>query len=106
MKDFRTRFNYFINHTDKTHAQHQEDGMVWCVQHESKKQDFQTIHGGIIADEMGCGKTVMMISLMICNFMPRTLIVVPLALISQWKQNILETTGHKPLVYYGNRTIS
>ena len=106
MKDLRIRYNYFINHTDKTHTQHQEDGMVWCVQHESKKQDFQSIHGGIIADEMGCGKTVMMISLMVCNFMPRTLIVVPLALISQWKQNILETTGHKPLVYYGIQTIS
>jgi SNF2 family DNA or RNA helicase len=106
MEDFRIRYNYFINHTDKTHTQHQEDGMVWCVQHESKKQDFQSIHGGIIADEMGCGKTVMMISLMVCNFVPRTLIVVPLALISQWKQNILETTGHIPLLYYGNQTVS
>jgi SNF2 family DNA or RNA helicase len=106
MESLRIRYNYFINHTNKNHTQHQEDGMIWCVQHETNKQDFQNIHGGIIADEMGCGKTIMMIGLMVCNFMPRTLIVVPLALLSQWKQNILETTGHLPLVYYGNNTSS
>jgi SNF2 family DNA or RNA helicase len=64
--------------------------------------------GGFIADEMGLGKTIMMIGTMLCNYLPRTLIVLPPALIDQWSVQIYRTTGHKALIFYGNdkKTIS
>lgn len=101
-QNFRNRFRYFIKDTSKNHARHQEDGVVWCGLHEHQKQPHQNIHGGIIADEMGCGKTLMTIALMMCNFVDRTLIVVPRPLLDQWKRSILELTGHHAFIYYGN----
>jgi non-specific serine/threonine protein kinase len=50
---------------------------------------------------MGLGKTIMVIGLMISNFKPKTLIVLPPVLIDQWFIQILKTTGHKALIYYG-----
>lgn len=99
---FKERYQYFINHTGKSYKKHQEEGMLWCVSQENVKHPYQSIHGGIIADEMGCGKTLMMISVIICNPLPKTLIILPLALVSQWKNNIYELTGHTPFIYYGN----
>jgi SNF2 family DNA or RNA helicase len=107
MENISNRFKSFLEFTSYAHKIHQEEGVKWCVQHEYKKQDHQDINGGIIADEMGCGKTVMMIGVVVCNFVPRTLIVVPLALLNQWSKSIYDLTGHIPLVYYGssiNRT--
>lgn len=101
-ESIRFRHRNFVKYTNKNLAKHQEDGVVWCCQHESIKQDYQTIHGGIIADEMGCGKTLMSISLIMCNFVPKTLIVVPLPLLDNWFVSILNLTGHEPIVYHGN----
>jgi non-specific serine/threonine protein kinase len=50
---------------------------------------------------MGLGKTIMVIGLMLSNFKPKTLIVLPPVLIDQWFIQILKTTGHKALIYYG-----
>jgi SNF2 family DNA or RNA helicase len=50
---------------------------------------------------MGLGKTIMMIGTMLCNFVARTLIVVPPILLDQWYIQIYKTTGHKALVYHG-----
>jgi SNF2 family DNA or RNA helicase len=61
------------------------------------------VRGGFIADEMGLGKTIMMIGTMLCNFRARTLIVVPPVLVDQWYAQIYRTTGHKPLIYHGNK---
>jgi SNF2 family DNA or RNA helicase len=57
--------------------------------------------GGFIADEMGLGKTIMMIGTMVCNYVKRTLIVLPPILIDQWFLQIYRTTGHKALIYHG-----
>jgi SNF2 family DNA or RNA helicase len=103
MQNFQYRYNLFLEHSGFKYQAHQEEGMLWCAQQETEKKPFQNIHGGIIADEMGCGKTFMMISLIVCNFVPQTLIVAPLALVNQWKQSIFETTGHEPLIYYGHK---
>ena len=51
-------------------------------------------HGGLLADEMGFGKTLMMITTMVTNSLPpgtksrSTLIVCPRALIPQWRREI------------------
>jgi SNF2 family DNA or RNA helicase len=59
------------------------------------------VKGGFVADEMGLGKTITMIGLMFCNYVKRTLIVLPPILIEQWNKQIQKTTGHNPLIYYG-----
>lgn len=103
MSLYRERYQMFMKHANLKHQQHQEDGMIWCINKELEKQHNQSIHGGIVADEMGCGKTFMMISLIICHFVPRTLVVVPLPLMKQWSDAIYQSCGHRPLLYYGHR---
>jgi len=59
--------------------------------------------GGILALEMGLGKTIIMLGLIECNFQRHTLIILPRALLDQWEKYILNYFGHQPLVYHGSR---
>ncbi|KAF2719821.1 hypothetical protein K431DRAFT_227830 [Polychaeton citri CBS 116435] len=70
---------------------YQELGLTWlkaCEEGNSK--------GGILADDMGLGKTIQMLSLMVSHKAERdsanktTLIVAPVALMRQWKQEIAD----------------
>ena len=58
---------------------------------------------GILALEMGLGKTIIMLGLIECNFKKNTLIILPLALLDQWEKCIKKFFGHQPLVYHGSR---
>lgn len=62
---------------------HQEACVKWCVKCETATP---TNHGGLIADEMGLGKTIQIIALLHINPKPNTLIVVPVALMEQWRE--------------------
>ncbi|PIB02772.1 putative ATP-dependent helicase [Cercospora beticola] len=67
---------------------YQEVGLTWL-----KKQEEGPHKGGILADDMGLGKTIQMLSLMVTrkseDFRCRTtLIIAPVALLRQWKQEI------------------
>jgi SNF2 family DNA or RNA helicase len=78
---------------------HQIQGLQWCLENELRVG--QKIRGGFIADEMGLGKTLTMIGAIFCNFKPATLIVLPVALIAQWRHEILRTTGHEAVIFHG-----
>jgi len=67
----------------------------------ARTNDAAGVCGGILADGMGMGKTLQVIGLMVTNVVPRTLVVVPCALIDQWAADIYKYTGHRALIYYG-----
>ena len=79
---------------------HQVDALKWCLKRDRKK-------GGIIADEMGLGKTVVSLGLFSVthrnNDLP-TLIVVPPAILQQWKNCIEKWVCPNPefLVYHSH----
>ncbi len=90
---------------------YQQEGVSFCLQRESSASPNPRVFGGIIADEMGLGKTIVMIGIILANLVlvKRTLIVVPVALISQWVAQLKKTvidSGVKPdltiAVYHGS----
>jgi len=95
------RFTEYLNRTNMDHKEYQMEGVRWCLINELRPYPLENVRGGFIADEMGLGKTIMVIGLMLSNFKPKTLIVLPPVLINQWFIQILRTTGHKALIYYG-----
>jgi SNF2 family DNA or RNA helicase len=102
------RFHDFLTHAGLQHKDYQTQGIQFCLRNEMRAgagygvaMDQTCVLGGIVADEMGLGKTIMMIGLTISNFKKRTLIVLPVALVKQWEQQILKTAGHHALVFYG-----
>lgn len=96
------RFKKYIDRNNMDHKQYQFDGVKWILNNELREDPVCSIRGGFIADEMGLGKTIMMIGTMLCNFVAKTLIVVPPILIDQWFVQIYRTTGHKALIYHGD----
>ena len=97
----------FLKFSGLNYSQYQFDGVKWLIEKETSEVSGGLARGGgygcggILADEMGLGKTITMIGTFVSNLLPKTLIVVPLILIEQWKQQILKTTGHRVIVYHG-----
>ncbi|CAD6573847.1 MAG: hypothetical protein CYPHOPRED_005227 [Cyphobasidiales sp. Tagirdzhanova-0007] len=94
--------------TNVTLYPHQTLGVEWMI----KQEKIKKYRGGILADEMGLGKTVQMISLMAMNRSddPKeksTLILAPVALLEQWREEIESKTAHtmRVHVYHGNSKI-
>ena len=96
-------FAKLLNRSDMDHKKYQYDGVKWCLTNELMENPLHNVRGGLIADEMGLGKTIMMIGLMYCNFVNKTLIIVPPILVNQWFLQIWKTTGKKALIYHGNQ---
>ncbi|KAF9196683.1 DNA repair protein rad16 [Haplosporangium sp. Z 27] len=81
----------------------QKEGLGWM-----KKQENSLFKGGILADEMGMGKTIQMISLLLSQPGKPNLIVAPTVAIIQWMSEIKDhAPSLKCLVFHGaNRTES
>jgi len=95
-------FDKYLNKSRLTHHEYQKTGVRWIISNELTKEPVCNVRGGFIADEMGLGKTIMMIGTMLANFVERTLIVVPPALVDQWYVQITRTTGHKSIIFHGD----
>ena len=77
---------------------YQEDGCKWMLNRECEyKQLFEIDipNGGILADEVGLGKTIMTLSVILGNMLPKTLIILPKSLISQWISQINKFSKNK-----------
>ena len=99
--DRMERFAKYLDRSGMDHKKYQFDGVRWILNNELALNPVANVRGGFIADEMGLGKTIMMIGTMLCNFVDKTLIVLPPVLIDQWYVQIYRTTGHKAVIYHG-----
>ena len=97
-------FRAYLEKTGLQVQKHQVEGVDWCVNNEKrgKQAAGSIVRGGLVADDMGLGKTIQMLGVVVSNFVPRTLIVLPRALLEQWEETITSTLGHMPLVYHGH----
>ena len=89
---------------------HQLDCISWCLRIENVGavlEDGAIVRSGIIADEMGLGKTLQMLGLIIeqITAKPRTLIVLPRALLEQWHRTIEEFLGHDASILHGSKKV-
>jgi SNF2 family DNA or RNA helicase len=77
----------------------QPEGCKWMLQRELAEEihppdgSFQNSKGGVLADEVGLGKTILSICMMILNPKPLTLVVLPKSLVMQWKEQIDKFTS-------------
>ena len=94
-------FNTYLQQANLDAKPHQHDAVKWALEREHDSDPPNGIHGGLLADEMGLGKTIVMMGLIVANFLPRTLIILPLALLEQWSSEIERTMGHLPLIFHG-----
>ena len=66
---------------------YQEEGIKWMLSHELSESNLLK-PVGLLGDDPGLGKTLQTISLIIGNPVGKTLIVVPVSIIEQWRQAI------------------
>lgn len=66
---------------------YQVEGVKWMIERELNIDDnYYT--GGLLCDDPGLGKTLQTIVLMLANPVPKTLLVVPISLMEQWRDQI------------------
>jgi len=96
-------FKWCIEKEQAQHQQVEQQAQHEQASEEEKKQPPHIKFGGVLALEMGLGKTIIMLGLVKCNVMAHTLIVLPRSLLDQWEQSIIKFCGYTPLVYHGSR---
>ena len=99
---YTAAFKAFLNRANLDVKPHQIDGFEWIMRRE--KANSPSVKGGFLCDEMGLGKTILMLGAIMVNreaSQNRTLIVLPLSLLQQWKGVFEKFLGHTPLVYHG-----
>ena len=102
------KFNVWQKKKKLFEKKHQQTGLKYCLSIElqipyTKGPKLDNIKGGIIADEMGLGKTMISFGLILCNIdiYRKTIVALPLALLSQWKHEIKKHLGSDAFIYHG-----
>ena len=108
MEDFEEDYDRFLEKSQADYKPHQREGVRWMLKRELVRKkillgnlEYKLPRGGILADEMGLGKTIQLIGLLSIRRI-KTLIVVPLSLMDQWKCQIKRFMGILPTVYHGS----
>ena len=95
------RFLCWLKVKNLRQENYQVEGVYWLLQKELAARPRHGVRGGLLADEMGLGKTIQIVGAMMVNQLQRTLVVLPLALLEQWRSIIQNITGIPPLVFHG-----
>jgi SNF2 family DNA or RNA helicase len=95
----------FCNQNNIRVQNYQIYGVLWCIRKEREQERERVLElmkkkGGILADDMGMGKTIQMIMTLFLNFKKKTLILLPPILIQQWYSEIWKILGHSSFLYY------
>ncbi len=72
-------------------APYQREGVLWMLTMEGQTSGPK---GALLCDDPGLGKTIQLIATMLGNPKPRTLIVVPKSIITQWAEEIKRFAPH------------
>ncbi|KAF5320985.1 hypothetical protein D9619_001153 [Psilocybe cf. subviscida] len=76
----------------------QQESLYWM-----RKQEQGIWNGGMLADEMGMGKTIQIIALLVSDGAKPNLVVAPTVAIMQWRNEIeAHTDGLKVVVWHGS----
>mgnify|MGYP001397025384 CR=1 FL=1 len=106
-----------VTQNNMEEKQYQNEAMRWIFKRESlglsvspDVEEEKQYYGGILALEMGLGKTIVMLSTIMSNIKHPvenekggTLIIVPSSLIHQWFETIVRFVGIEPTMYYGSK---
>jgi len=102
------KFNNWQKKRNLDNKKHQTLGLKFCLSIELQEPfkrgpKLDNIRGGIIADEMGLGKTMISFGLILCNIKEynHTLVALPLALLTQWKNEIKKHLKNDAFIYHG-----
>ena len=104
---WQTKYTEFCKKNNIMIKSHQIEGVIWCLQRElapsswREEVEEEKRRGGVLADEMGMGKTIQMIGVFMLNPVKKTLLIVPPILLNQWHAEIRKFTGHVATIYYG-----
>ena len=108
MNIWQNKYTEFCKKNNIMIKSHQIDGVIWCLHREfslirssTPEEEKDKRRGGVLADEMGMGKTIQMIGVFMLNPMKKTLLILPPILVAQWCAEIRKFTGHIATMYYG-----
>lgn len=96
------KYREFIKKTGLKYNRYQEIGVRFMLEKEHTESRYK-IRGGILADDMGMGKTIQILGLIYSNIKKRTLIIVPRGILEQWERIIYDILGYKSNIYHGIR---
>ena len=96
----REYFQVFLREYDLDEKEYQVAGAQWLIERECQLNPYCGVRGGLLADEMGLGKTIQIIGTMVANPLPRTLIVLPVALMEQWREQFVKYSPYVPIIYH------